>query len=360
MQEPQLPGTRRLLACAPWFGGPLRAACGVAQTCRQSARAALCHRCYTLTRGVPGTPVHPPWCRPRPKPPRPPPHHPPHPPPSQDKLGLTHLVGTPLLRAYMHGFFIDNRLYGKARAIADPFAYDAYRAKRVAAKLEEERRSRISLVKKLPKARGSGPAPLCLVSMHGEPTGCSDVAGGRAGGGGAPAGGPAPACQRLGQQDMLLAPAVNNRACGGTPGALNWQPPPCPLCCAPQVNAQAAARILAEQAGVDLGEGGKKRKGGAGAAGGPTLLEDDRFKAMFEDPEFAIDERSAEWKLLHPNTGGWRGRGRGEPDPGGCARKGGRQVRGLSFLRAAGLASSQEVRQGKSQQARGSPGTLHG
>lgn len=70
----------------------------------------------------------------------------------QDKLGLTHLVGTPLLRAYMHGFFIDNRLYGKAKAIADPFAYDAYRAKRVAAKLEEERRSRISLVKKLPKA----------------------------------------------------------------------------------------------------------------------------------------------------------------------------------------------------------------
>lgn len=73
----------------------------------------------------------------------------------QEKLGLTHLVGTPLLRAYMHGFFIDNRLYGKAKAIADPFAYDAYRAKRVAAKLEEERRSRISLVKKLPKVSGA-------------------------------------------------------------------------------------------------------------------------------------------------------------------------------------------------------------
>lgn len=63
-------------------------------------------------------------------------------------------MGTPLLRAYMHGFFIDNRLYGKAKAIADPFAYDAYRARRVAQKVEEERRSRISLVKKLPKARG--------------------------------------------------------------------------------------------------------------------------------------------------------------------------------------------------------------
>ncbi len=39
----------------------------------------------------------------------------------QEKLGLTHLVGTPLLRAYMHGFFIDNRLYGKAKAIAGGF-----------------------------------------------------------------------------------------------------------------------------------------------------------------------------------------------------------------------------------------------
>lgn len=36
---------------------------------------------------------------------------------------------------------------------ADPFAYDAYRAKRVQQKLEEERRSRISIVKKLPRVR---------------------------------------------------------------------------------------------------------------------------------------------------------------------------------------------------------------
>eukprot|EP00887_Chlorella_sp_A99_P002039 scaffold18.g2039.t1 len=139
-----------------------------------------------------------------------------------EKLGLTHLVGTPLLKAYMHGFFMDNRLYSKAKSIADPFAYEAYRQKRVQQKLEEERKSRISLVKKLPK-----------------------------------------------------------------------------------VNAQMAARILAEQAGIEL-EGGsaadKKRKRKAGEAGGATLLEDDRFKAMFEDAAFAIDERSEEYRVLHPNT----------------------------------------------------------
>jgi hypothetical protein len=33
-----------------------------------------------------------------------------------DALALGHLMGTPLLRPYMHGFFIDTRLYQKVRA----------------------------------------------------------------------------------------------------------------------------------------------------------------------------------------------------------------------------------------------------
>jgi hypothetical protein len=68
-----------------------------------------------------------------------------------EKLGLGHLVGTSLLRAYMHGYFIDNRLYGRAKALADPFAYDTYRQQRVEKKLAEERKSRISIRRKLPK-----------------------------------------------------------------------------------------------------------------------------------------------------------------------------------------------------------------
>ena len=44
-----------------------------------------------------------------------------------DSLGLTHLMGTALLRAYMHGFFIDARLYAKAKAIAKPFDYEEYK-----------------------------------------------------------------------------------------------------------------------------------------------------------------------------------------------------------------------------------------
>lgn len=86
------------------------------------------------------------------------------------KLGLGHLLGTPLLRAYMHGYFLHQRLWSKAKALAEPFAYDTYRQQRVSAKLEAERKSRIGLVRKLPKARKS-PAfhkvTICQVSISG-------------------------------------------------------------------------------------------------------------------------------------------------------------------------------------------------
>lgn len=135
-----------------------------------------------------------------------------------EKLGLTHLIGTPMLKAYMHGFFIDNRLYKKAAAIAEPFAYEAYKQKRIAQKMEDERRSRIGIVRKLPK-----------------------------------------------------------------------------------VNASTAARIIASRDDEDDGAAAKKKKKAAKSL--PNLLEDDRFAAMFENPDFVVDETSKEYKTLHPNAG---------------------------------------------------------
>eukprot|EP00197_Chlamydomonas_leiostraca_P004092 CAMPEP_0202871522 /NCGR_PEP_ID=MMETSP1391-20130828/18922_1 /ASSEMBLY_ACC=CAM_ASM_000867 /TAXON_ID=1034604 /ORGANISM="Chlamydomonas leiostraca, Strain SAG 11-49" /LENGTH=663 /DNA_ID=CAMNT_0049552351 /DNA_START=89 /DNA_END=2076 /DNA_ORIENTATION=- len=146
------------------------------------------------------------------------------------KLGLDHLVGTPLLRAYMHGFFVDNRLYNKAKSLTDPFAYEAYRAARVQKKMEEERASRISLVKKLPK-----------------------------------------------------------------------------------VNTKVAARLTAQQAEVEAAAAGDaaaraalKKKGLLAPDGqpvAPNAMADDRFKAMFEDADFVVDEEADEYKALHPNAG---------------------------------------------------------
>jgi ribosome biogenesis protein ENP2 len=70
------------------------------------------------------------------------------------------LLGTDLLKAYMHGFFIDLRLYEKAKAIANPFAYNEYRERMVREKLEQQRQSRISAVNKLPKVNRAAAARL--------------------------------------------------------------------------------------------------------------------------------------------------------------------------------------------------------
>lgn len=61
-----------------------------------------------------------------------------------DKLGIQNLVGTPLLRGYMHGFFVHVGLYNKIRAVAKPFEYSEYRSKKIKERMEEKRGSRIA------------------------------------------------------------------------------------------------------------------------------------------------------------------------------------------------------------------------
>jgi ribosome biogenesis protein ENP2 len=72
-----------------------------------------------------------------------------------------------------------------------------------------------------------------------------------------------------------------------------------------QVNASLAAKVLAEQGGGgEPGEpeqdapGGRRQKRPAA-----DLLQDERFAALFEDRAFAIDEKSEEYRALHPNAG---------------------------------------------------------
>ncbi|KAE9049182.1 Nucleolar protein 10 [Phytophthora rubi] len=66
-------------------------------------------------------------------------------------FGLDHLVGTPLLKAYMHGFFMDARLYNKVKAVAEPFAYDEWRKKKLKEKVEAKQSNRITIQRRLPK-----------------------------------------------------------------------------------------------------------------------------------------------------------------------------------------------------------------
>lgn len=60
-----------------------------------------------------------------------------------ETLNLSHLVGTTsLLRPYMHGYFVAQRLYEEAKLIADPSIWEE-RSKRIKAKIDSERESRI-------------------------------------------------------------------------------------------------------------------------------------------------------------------------------------------------------------------------
>ncbi|KAL7431425.1 hypothetical protein ACHAXH_004403 [Discostella pseudostelligera] len=68
-----------------------------------------------------------------------------------DTLGIQNLVGTPLLRGYMHGFFIHVGLYNRIRAVARPFEYSEYRSQKIKERMEEKRASRIA-----PKAAAGG------------------------------------------------------------------------------------------------------------------------------------------------------------------------------------------------------------
>jgi len=61
-----------------------------------------------------------------------------------DQLGIQNLVGTPLLRGYMHGFFIHVGLYNRVRAVAKPFEYNEYRTQKIKERMEEKRASRIA------------------------------------------------------------------------------------------------------------------------------------------------------------------------------------------------------------------------
>ncbi|KAJ3000633.1 Nucleolar protein 10 [Globomyces sp. JEL0801] len=85
-------------------------------------------------------------------------------------LGLDHLMGTNVLKAYMHGFFIDLRLYEKAKAISNPFEYDDYKKRMVQKRIEEKRASRISAIKKLPKVNRNIAADLLIDTDDDETT----------------------------------------------------------------------------------------------------------------------------------------------------------------------------------------------
>lgn len=76
-------------------------------------------------------------------------------------FGLTHLIGTNYLRAYMHGYFMDMKLYREVKEIVNPFAFEEYKKNLVEKKLQSQMTDRVE-VKKLPKINKS----LARKDMH--------------------------------------------------------------------------------------------------------------------------------------------------------------------------------------------------
>ncbi|OCF32052.1 ribosome biogenesis protein ENP2 [Kwoniella heveanensis BCC8398] len=152
-----------------------------------------------------------------------------------DTLGLTHLIGTPALKPYMHGYFLSLKLYTTARLIANPQSYDEYRDKLVADKLKAKTESRIRARKDQPKVNKALAERL----------------------------------RKAEEREKALEKRKKERR----------------------------GEVVAEDVEEEESDGeGKSGKGEA------SLLADPRFKEIFENPDFEVDEESREFALLNPAT----------------------------------------------------------
>lgn len=68
-----------------------------------------------------------------------------------EKLQATHLIGTPALKAYMHGYFMDLKSYQKLLSVVNPFAFETFKKQQVEKRLQEKQKRRIQDLTKKPQ-----------------------------------------------------------------------------------------------------------------------------------------------------------------------------------------------------------------
>ena len=157
-------------------------------------------------------------------------------------LSLDHLIGTTnLLRPYMHGYFVPQRLYEEARLLANPDLALQQRQKSIQEKINKERESRI---------RGSKKVAVKVNRKLAEKLAGREEANERR------------KAQRL----------LRKNGKDGDTGDLSTQPE------------------------VETAEKKPDQKKTA------DLMQDDRFKRLFEDEDFEIDETSREYQLHNPSS----------------------------------------------------------
>ncbi|KAI0084720.1 WD40-repeat-containing domain protein [Irpex rosettiformis] len=152
-------------------------------------------------------------------------------------LGLDHLIGTPALKPYMHGYFLSLQLYDTARLIANPYVYEEHREKMVQEKMDKMAETRI-------RARKDAG-----VKVN----------------------------KALAEKIRKEEEREKKRA-----------------------ERKKTKTVIAEdEMDVDDEEGDE---GGKEVKGAASLLSDPRFKDLFENPEFEVDQQSREFALLNPST----------------------------------------------------------
>ena len=164
--------------------------------------------------------------------------------PQLQQLSMDHLVGTTsLLRPYMHGFFVNQKLYEEAMLINNPTMVEEQRAKSIKDKIDKERESRIRGKKKVQVKVNRKLAEKIVEreEKHQRKKAQRVLAKG-------------------GDEDMADVPA-------------------------PAVSPPHEQPSEAQE---------KKQR--------PDLLRDDRFARLFEEEEFEIDEQSREFQALNPST----------------------------------------------------------
>jgi ribosome biogenesis protein ENP2 len=146
---------------------------------------------------------------------------------------MDHLVGTPALKPYLHGYFVSLKLYDAARVIANPYVYEEHRARLMQEKLDKLAESRIRTRKdQQPKVKVNKAL-----------------------------------AEKIAREQDRAHKHEERKA------------------------KKATSDSAMEVDGVD--EQGNEKT---------TLLNDARFQALFEDPEFQVDEESREFALLNPST----------------------------------------------------------
>ncbi|KAI6107852.1 WD40-repeat-containing domain protein [Pisolithus thermaeus] len=163
-------------------------------------------------------------------------------------LGLDHLIGTPALKPYMHGYFLSLKLYDTARVIANPFAYAEHREKLIKERIDKLADSRI-------RTRKDAAAAMVKVNKA--------------------------LAQKI-QKDTERE----------------------------RTKKEKKRARKAKQAGEEVGDAMAVDDEAVNEEP-VTLLNDPRFKELFENPEFAVDEESREYALLNPSAAAQKRSGAG-------------------------------------------------